>query len=126
MSDQSTFSPQKSNMSCVSRNCWSGFGGKWFRKAYLCGRKPSSSSQPRRRLGKVQPGERDAQQLREEMPEKCLRKTGFDCQGPVPVEEKRLQFLCNHLQTRHVFSLRGTQPGGELLLLIYKADLARG
>lgn len=64
------------------------------------------------------------QELCDEIPDKCLRKTGFDCQGPVLMENKRLQFLYDYVQTRHVFSLHGTTPGVYFLLLIYKENLA--
>lgn len=86
--------------------------------------KATSTSQPCRILGKVKSDTCNSQKLCDEMPDKCLRKTGFDCQRPVLTENKRLQFLYNYVQTRHVFSLHGTKPGVYFLLLIYKENLA--
>lgn len=107
------------------------FWRKLIKEVYILGRIPSvqktnSTSQSCRSLGKVKSDVWNPQKLCDKMPDKCLRKTGFDCQGPVLTENKRLQFLYNYVQTRHVFSLHGTKPGVYFLLLIYKENLARG
>ena len=87
--------------------------------------KNNRTFQPCRSLGKVQSDIWNPQKLHVKMPDKWLRKTGFDCQGPVLTENKRLQFLYSYVQTRHVFSLHGTKPGVYFLLLIYKEILAQ-
>lgn len=88
--------------------------------------KANSNSQACRSLGIVKSDRWNPQKLCDKMPDKCLRKTGFDCHGPVLMKNKRLQFLYNYVQTRHVFSLHGTKPGVYFLLLNYKENLAWG